>query len=103
MPSQNLIALEYFHSKFQNANTGLIGDAFMNLGTWGVIIISSLFSLIISYFNSLEIDERYFGLFVMYVFDFQNSSFLSILFSGGLFFLMIFALTLMKKPIKNEA
>jgi len=103
MPSQNLIAWEYFHSKFQHANTGLIGDAFMNMGVTGVIIISSLFSLVISYFNSLEIDERYFGLFIMYVFDFQNTSFLSILFSGGLFFLMIFALTLMKKPIKNEA
>lgn len=97
LPSANLIGKAYFNNPEAHANTGFIGDAFMSLGTVGVILISGIVSLIFSFFNSLDIDERYFGLFILYVFDFQNSSFLAIIFSGGLLFLMIFALLIMKK------
>jgi len=102
LPSANLIGWEYLHSKAQHANTGLIGDAFMNAGFIGVVIISTLFSMIISFFNSLDIDARYFGIFIMYMFDFQNSNFLSILFSGGLCFLLVYAITIMKKRQNYE-
>jgi len=99
LPSSNLIASIYYNSKEQQANTGIIGDAFMNLGYLGVVIISIIFSSFFAFFNSIKIDERYFGIFIMYIFDFQNSSFLSILFSGGFFFLILFSMTIMKKRV----
>jgi hypothetical protein len=95
--SAYLIGSVYFHSAIQHANTGIIGDAFMSLGYTGVIIISAIFSFCFSFLNSLDLDSRFFGLFFIFLFDFANSSLLSIFLSGGFIILLTYAYLVMSK------
>jgi len=96
LPSANLIGKVYFNNPASHANTGIIGDGFMNLGYYGVLLFGILFSSIFLFFNSIEFDKRYFGVFFLLIFDFLNSSMLSTFLSGGLWILIIFSLTIMK-------
>lgn len=95
--SAYLISKVYFHTDKMYANNGIISDGFMNFGYWGVFILSLLFSLIFMFFNSIDIDKRYFGIFFIYVFFFLSAPMFTIFLTGGLWLLFIFALTIMKK------
>jgi hypothetical protein len=95
--SAYLIGTVYFHSAIAHENTGIIGDAFMSLGYTGVLIISTIFSICFSFLNSLDIDSRFFGLFFIFLFDFANSSLLSIFLSGGFIILLLYSYLIMSK------
>jgi hypothetical protein len=96
LSSANLIGKVYFNNPLSHANTGIVGDGFMNLGYIGVVLLSMIFSSIFLFFNSIDFDKRYFGVFFLLIFDFLNNSLLSTFLSGGLWILIIFSLTIMK-------
>lgn len=98
--SAYLIATIYLHSPLQHANTGIVGDAFMNLGYTGITLISILFASSFAFLNSLDLDSRYFGLFFIFLFDFLNNSLLSTLLSGGFAILLFYAYFVMSKSNK---
>ncbi len=94
--SAYLISLEYFNTDEMYANNGLISDGFKNLGYWGVLLLSTLFSFIIMFFNSVKQDARYFGIFFVLIFLFLSAPMFTIIATGGVWILFLFALTVMK-------
>lgn len=92
----------YFNTSEMYANNGIISDGFMNLGYLGVFFLSALFGLIFMFFNSLSIDERYFGIFFIYVFFFLSAPMFTVIASGGLWILFFFSMFLMKKSIVGQ-
>ena len=63
-PIGYVISEAYFSSSGMNANNGIIGDGYMNLGYWGVALNVALVSLIFAFFNSMQLDSRYLGVFL---------------------------------------
>ena len=94
--SAYLIAQQYFNTYEMYANNGIISDGYMNLGYGGVVILSVVFSLIFMFFNSLNIDSRYFGIFLIYIFFILSAPFFTLFFTGGLWLLFLFSMTIMK-------
>jgi len=94
--SAYLIAIEYFNTNEMYANNGIISDGFMNLGYWGVFLLSSLFTFFFMIFNSIKIDARYLGVFFIFIFFFLSAPMFTVMLTGGLWLLFIFAFTVMK-------
>lgn len=88
----HLIADLYHNKPSMNANNGLIGDAFANLGYLGSLIYPLIFSVYIKFMDIVGkyIESRYIAGLVLLVFiTLQNSFFSTSMFSHGLFVLLI--------------
>ena len=88
----HLIAGLYHDKPTMNANNGLIGDAFANLGYLGIIIYPLIFTMYIKILDivSKYIESRYIAGLVLLVFvTLQNSFFSTSMFSHGLFILLV--------------
>ena len=89
MKSATIISKVYFQNSDMYANNGIVSDGFMNLGYFGVILLSILFGLIFLFFNSLNLSSKYFGVFLTFVFLFLSLPTFTVIMTGGLW---IFAL-----------
>jgi hypothetical protein len=98
--SAYIISIVYFDTNEMYANNGIITDGFKNLGYWGVLILSSLLSLVFMFFNSVNINARFFGIFFIFVFFFLSFPMLTVFITGGLWMLVLFAMTIMKNTRK---
>jgi hypothetical protein len=98
-----VISETYFNATDMNSNNGIISDGFMNLGYWGIGLNIALVSGIFIFFNSLNLDSRYLGIFFVMVFLFLSAPMLSMFVTSGLWILFILALTVMREPKANEA
>jgi hypothetical protein len=98
-----LIADKYFGSPESSANNGIIADGFLNFGTIGIVIYLFIFSLIFAYFNSIEPDIRYFGIFFLMTRVFIGSALLTIIKTHGLWLLIIFAVLIMRRKTKVKS
>lgn len=92
-----LIANEYFNKPDMSSNNGIIADGYMNFGVIGAIVYSFIFSIVILFFNSLDIDSRYFGLFFLLVRIFIGAALLTVILTHGLWILLLLALVFMRK------
>ena len=68
----------------KSANTGTIPGGYMNMGIWGIVVNSLLFSFAFGWFDKINIDERYFGVLFIFFVAIQNSSMLTVLLTHGL-------------------
>ena len=84
----NLIGELYFNNSLVSANTGLIGDAFMNFGYIGILIYILIFSFLIIKLSS-KIPNIYYGLLLIQLFSFQNSPMTTVLITHGFLFFWI--------------
>jgi hypothetical protein len=89
LPPSRLIASVYWGDSGTSANNGLVSSGFMDFGILGVYAYSLLFGLILGQFpNNLQRD--YAGVFVLLVFVFTTSFFITSLLSHGvLLFLLV--------------
>lgn len=92
-----IIAETYFNTSGMNANNGIIGDGFMNLGYWGIGLNVLIVSVIFLFFNSLNLDSRYLGIFFLMIFLFLSVPMLSMFITSGLWIIFLMALTIMRK------
>jgi hypothetical protein len=98
-----VISEAYFHTSAMNSNNGIISDGYMNLGYWGVGINIVLVSGIFFFFNALDLDARYLGIFFSLVFVFLSAPMLSIFMTSGLWIIFLMALTIMKRrPLAGQ-
>ena len=94
--SAYLISETYFNTSEMYANNGIISDGYKNLGYWGVLILSTLFAGIFTFFNSISVNSRYFGIFFIFVFFFLSTPMMTVFVTGGLWMLFLFGFTLLK-------
>ena len=74
-----------------SANVGIFVEGFMSFGTFGVILMSLIFSYIVKYINRRQLSPAYFGMFFSFIYVI-NTSFIETLFlTHGLLFYLIFA------------
>ncbi len=86
----HMIGKKYFNRPEVNANIGIISDGFKNLGLFGSLINIFIVSAYISVLNTLKISPKFFGLFVLLIFSFLNSSLTTILLThGGIVLLLL--------------
>ncbi len=90
-----IIAQVYIHVNDMNANNGIIGDGYMNLGYWGVGLNIIIITVIFFFFNSMKPDARYLGIFCVLIFLFLSAPMLSMFITGGLWFLFFAGVTIM--------
>jgi hypothetical protein len=90
-----IIAQNYIHVNDMNANNGIIGDGYMNLGYLGVGINIAIVTAIFLFFNSIKPDARYLGIFCVLIFLFLSAPMLSMFITGGLWFLFLMGFTIM--------
>jgi hypothetical protein len=91
-----IISETYFNAPDMNANNGIIGDGYMNLGYPGVVLNIIMVSCIFLFFNSLNIDSRYLGLFFVIVFLLLSVPMLSLFITSGLWIIFLMAMSVMK-------
>lgn len=94
----NIIGELYFNSNQVSANTGLIGDAFMNFGYVGIFLYATIFSFFILKLLD-KIPNIYYGVLLIQIFSFQNSPLTTVLITHGFLFFLI-TLKFSKKLIK---
>ena len=92
-----IIGEEYFGRPEMSANNGIISDGFMNFGYVGVVVFSTIFSLILSLFNSIKINPKYFGIFIFYILIFRGSAFLTVFLTHGFWLVILFAFIIFPK------
>jgi hypothetical protein len=90
-----IIAQHYIHVNDMNANNGIIGDGYMNLGYFGVGLNIAIVTAIFLFFNSIKSDPRYLGIFCVLIFLFLSAPMLSMFITGGLWFLFLMGFTIM--------
>jgi len=99
-PIAIIISETYFNTSEMYANNGIISDGYMNLSQIGILINILLFSLLFLIFNSIKIDAHYYGIFFIYIFFILSTPLLTVLFTGGIWLLIILSLTLIKHSNK---
>jgi hypothetical protein len=96
-----VIAEKYFDTTEMNANNGIIGDGYMNLGYPGIAINIFMVTIIFLFFNSCRIDPRYLGIFLLIIFLLLSAPMLSMFVTSGLLIIFGFALTIMRRRSGN--
>lgn len=91
-----IISETYFNSSEMNANNGIIGDGYMNLGYPGVALNICLVACIFLFFNSLNLDSRYLGLFFVILFLLLSVPMLTLFLTSGLWLIVLMAMSVMK-------
>jgi hypothetical protein len=94
-----IISEKYFAATDMNSNNGIISDGYMNLGYWGIAINILLISFIFLFFNSLDLDRRYLGIFFVMVFLFLSAPMLSMIITSGLWIIIIMSMTIMRQNV----
>ncbi len=94
-----LISQTYFGTVDMFANNGIVSDGYMNLGYFGVAINSIILAIIFLFFNSVNLDSKYFGYFVTLIFLFLSAPMLSMFITSGLFIVMGLSLFLKTKAV----
>jgi len=99
-----LIGDTYFNKPDMGANNGIISDGFMNAGMIGVIINTTIISAYFGIINSLNISNKFFGLFLLLIILIISASLTTILLTHGaiiLFLLSMFFLKDTKEEFDN--
>jgi hypothetical protein len=100
MPVGFLLTKIYWNEPTVFANNGIVSDGFMNLGYYGVILFSGLFTLLFSLFNSFKLNKGYFGLFFCYIYIILSAPFLTCLITGGIvLFILLWFFILNNKTV----
>ncbi len=94
--SARIISKVYFQNSDMYANNGVISDGFMNLGYFGVVLLSILVGTIFLFFNSFNLSSKYFGVFLAFVFLFLSLPTFTVLLTGGLWIFFIIAFFILR-------
>lgn len=97
-----LIGFTYFNSADMSANNGIISDGFMNLGWFGIMINILVVSSVLSFFNSLKIHCKFYGIFLLLLFSFVSSSLPTVMVTHGGAVLVLVSLFILKNTINTN-
>jgi len=101
LQTANLIGSEYFGRADMSANNGIISDGYANFGWIGIIINILLISFIFSFFNSLKINHKFYGIFIAFFFSIVSSYLPTVLLTHGGILLMMVAQLFLKNTELN--
>jgi len=92
----HLIASYYFNKAEMSANNGIISNGFANLGWLGIMINITAVSVIFSFFNSLNINHKFYGLFFVFFITLLSSALPTVLLTHGGIILIFLSQFIMK-------
>jgi len=84
-----LIGEKYFNNPEMRANNGIVSDGYVNLGMLGILLNSTIMLLLFSYFNSLRIDKRYYGVFFLLLLTLKSSPLFTAFLTQGVLILIL--------------
>jgi hypothetical protein len=92
-----LMGKTYYDLAEMSANTGLVGDGFMNMGLAGILINSIVASMIFTLIARQKLSPRLFGLILPFFVGIQNSPTNTVLLTHGLAILLLTILIIPQK------
>lgn len=98
-----IIGDKYYDQEGMSANNGLPADGYMNFGDMGVIVYSFITALIFAFFNSLKLNHRFFGMFVIISFNLIMTALTTVLITHGVVLFYILCLFLFKNSVNTPA
>lgn len=101
IPISLFIGEQVIGQKGLNANTGIIVEGFLSFGTIGVFISSLVFVLFLILVKKMNFNEKYFGVFFVYIYVINTSCIESLFITHGLLFLLIFSIYFIPKEEKE--
>jgi hypothetical protein len=96
MTPDHIIGKVYYNRPEANVNIGIISDGYKNLGIFGSVLNIFLVAGYLSILNYLRISPKFFGLFVLLIFSFLNSSLTTILLTHGGMLLLLLAILVLR-------
>jgi hypothetical protein len=93
------VAKKYYGRDGISANTGIIGDGFMNFGPIGSLLYALFFIVLISFLAYLNIKPIYFGLIFLMLHQLQNVSLNTYLLTHGAWLLIILLIFITPKKM----
>lgn len=102
LPPPQMIGMHYYESSEGNMTNGIIGDALINLGFWGVLLIPLLCAMLVTYFYKLKTSPIYFPLFFLLIQSFIDAPFFTSILTHGILLFVIVATVIMKNTDGNE-
>lgn len=83
MMPPHIIGSEYFNAPKMSANNGIISDGYSNFGWIGIILNITIVSSIFSFFNSLNINIKFIGVFILFFIGVLSSTLTTVLITHG--------------------
>ena len=96
LPPDNIIARDYLNNPKVNANTGIIANGFKNAGVSGVFINIVFVSLFFSALNYFRINSKFYGMLIVLIFTFTNTSLTGTILTHGLLILFIMCIFVLR-------
>ncbi len=96
-----LIGKVYWDSPNTSANNGFVSDGFLHFGYIGSFVFSILLGGIIKLFDSLRINSRYNGVFLISMFTFTSSAFFTNLLTHGILLLILLSYLFLQNTEKE--
>ncbi len=97
-----IIGSEYYDQVGMSANNGFPSDAYMNFGNIGVVIYAFLIAIIFACFNSLKLSHRFFGVFVLIIFNLIMAALTTTIITHGRFLFYILCLFFFRQSIDSS-
>ncbi len=100
-PIPNIIGEKYFNSFEMYCNTGYMTSGYADLGVFGMLIATLIVALIFSLMDKIKGDRAFIlGVFLNYAISLNDGAIITILFSGGLLFTILYCCIVDTSQIK---
>lgn len=97
IPIPFVIGINYYGNADHAANVGFPADGYINFGVIGILIFNFIMSSVFIIFNTLNIDKKYFGLFILMLLNLLSTYLFTVFFTHGLLLLIIIAFFFLKQ------
>lgn len=99
----NMVGVKIFGNIETHANNGFLSDGYMNMGWLGMVFFTFIVGFIIKFFDALNLDPKYFGLFFLLLNVFRSSALFTSIATHGIWLLALLAYLVLfeRTRIKN--
>ncbi len=96
-----LIGKEVFKGVILNANNGFLSDGHINFGLGGLVAVTLIVALLVKFFDSLNINAKFFGIFFLLLNLFRSSALPTILLTHGMWLLALIGFFFLRNTSKK--
>ena len=97
-----LIGTEYYDGVIKSANTGFLGDGFMNFGYLGMLFNVVSVVIVFKLFSLMKISSDYSGVFIIIIYTLVNGYFFTSLLTHGIIILLLTSFFVLRNTSKEQ-
>ena len=97
-----LIGSEYFDGVIKSANTGFLGDGYMNFGYFGMLLNTIGVVVVFRLFSMMKISSDYSGVFIIIIYTLVNGYFFTSLLTHGILVLLFVSFFILRNTHQEQ-